>query len=187
MSVDVPPESLDDSALVARIAEGRLSGAVEELHRQHASSLLAFLSARGVRQRADLEDLHQEIWLRVLDRAPRQFHGGNFRAWVFTIARNLLTDSIRQRKAVPDANLHQRIDEREQPVIEGIIDQERCAALERCLSRLSPAARELVQRRLAGESYPELCRQMGIERSEAYKTWHTAFGQLSECVQRAET
>ena len=141
-------------------------------------------SSAGIRQRADLEDIHQDIWLRVLDRAPRLFHGGNFRAWLFTIARNRVADWFRERKPVADEERLEETEAREQPVIEILIDQERRAILERCLKLLTPSARELVQRRLAGEGYAELCQQMRIESGEAYKTWHTALGQLSKCVQR---
>src|SRR5262245_24161416 len=85
-------DSSDETWQVAR-------NACEELYVRHARRLLAFLSARV--HGSDLEDIHQGIWERVWERLPDGFHGGNFRAWLFQIARNYLIDHSRKRRPQP--------------------------------------------------------------------------------------
>src|SRR5689334_18006064 len=73
--------------------------ACEQLYARHARGLLAFLAARV--RREDVEDAHQRVWQRAWDAAPRQFQGGNFRAWLYCIARNDLIDASRKKRALP--------------------------------------------------------------------------------------
>jgi len=46
------------------------------------------------------EDLFQETWIRVLERGHQYDGKFKFEAWLFTIARNLVIDWQRQKKAV---------------------------------------------------------------------------------------
>ena len=65
------------------------------MSRRHAPRLLAFLAGRV--PRADLEDAHHEVWLRVWHHLPGHFDGSHFRGWLFRIARNHGTDPARRR------------------------------------------------------------------------------------------
>jgi len=157
--------------------------AFERLYRRHAPLLLAFLSARA--RPSDRDDLHQEVWRRAWDHLPQRFHGGNFGAWLYQIARNALIDYGRKRKAedladpelVPDGRVG-RSDDR-------LVEHERMEALRGCLEKLSAPAAAVVRARLAGEEYPELCQRLGMKSGQAYKLFHSAKDQLKTCVERA--
>ena len=93
MAANVPEIVESDEQLISVIvrrggsdAEMRAARfAFEMLYRRRAALLLAFLSSRVAS--GDRDDLHQEIWVRVWNRLPDQFQGGNFRAWLHQIAR----------------------------------------------------------------------------------------------------
>ena len=70
--------------------------------------------------RADAEDLFQEIWVRVIRHAAR-FNDVSFRAWLWKIARNLLIDFRRKRR--PDISLDAVEDEDETPLIDQLADR----------------------------------------------------------------
>jgi DNA-directed RNA polymerase specialized sigma24 family protein len=58
-------------------------------------------------------------------------------------------------------------------------------ALRRCLERLTQPQAAVVQSRLAGDDYPEVCRRLRLEPSQAHKLYHTAKELLNTCVERA--
>jgi RNA polymerase sigma factor (sigma-70 family) len=65
--------------------------ALELLYCRYAPRIFRYLVAR-VSDRTDAEDVHQEVWKKVWDKLPDFYHGGNFRAWIFAIARNTARD-----------------------------------------------------------------------------------------------
>ena len=72
--------------------------AFDELYARYRQSLYLFLLRRG-HDEAVAGDLFHDCWMKVLARKGG-FETGNFRAWVFTVARNLSTDAFRR------SNLH---------------------------------------------------------------------------------
>jgi RNA polymerase sigma-70 factor, ECF subfamily len=84
----VTEEALDESAL-------------RDLYAEHAGPLLAYL-IRLTGDRGRAEDLLQETMLRAWRRAAVFENGrGSARAWLCTVARNLMIDDIRARAARP--------------------------------------------------------------------------------------
>jgi len=157
--------------------------AFARLYDRHARSLIAFLAGRA--RRDDLDDLGQEIWRRVWQRLPDGFRGGNFRAWVFEIARNLLIDHHRKRWPDQIGNdesslLESRPDSPEA----GLVERERADGLRRCLEKLTSESAALVRARLGGEDYEGVCSRLGLGANRAYKLFHTAKGQLIDCLER---
>jgi RNA polymerase sigma-70 factor (ECF subfamily) len=179
-----------DEQLAERIVHQQDSGptrqaaheAFEELYRRHAGRLLAFLASRV--HRSDLDEVHQDVWMRVWERLPRSFHGGDFSAWLYQTTRHYVIDRSRKKKPVP---LHEDADfaaggESAEDVL---VAQERKEALARCLGQLERQAAELVRGRLAGESYEELCPRLGLKPQTAHKLFHKAKAMLKACVERA--
>jgi RNA polymerase sigma-70 factor, ECF subfamily len=191
MASTVSEPDQTDEQLAAVAAEQRDSDrgqragrdAFEQLYRRHAPLLLAFIAARA--RPADREDLHQEVWRRAWHHLPEQFHGGNFGAWLYQIARHALIDHGKKRKAeaLPDPEVVQ--DGRTGRGDDRLLDQERMEALRKCLEKLGATAAALVRARLAGNDYASVCRQLGIEPGQAYKLFHSAKDQLKTCVERA--
>lgn len=87
-----------DEALVARVAEGD-EAALRELLRRWQRPLASFLHRHtGGR---DVEDLYQDVWLRVVQAAPRFDAGRRFSTWLFQIAVNRCRDWHRRRPPEP--------------------------------------------------------------------------------------
>lgn len=175
-----PAETTDDE-LAARVRAKQAGSreAYEQLYRRHGPLLLAFLRARVG---AEADDLHQEVWVRVWER-PHLFHGGNFRAWVHTIARNSMTDRARKTKPTQLAESDD-VTVRHTPVLE-ILGREEKVQFQLCLQKLPGRHREVVDKVLAGVDYEELCQEMGLSKGTAYKLFCEAKQRLAECVQRA--
>jgi RNA polymerase sigma-70 factor (ECF subfamily) len=158
--------------------------ACEQLFQRHARLLLAFLAARL--KRHDLEDVHQAVWVRVWQKLPEQFHGGDFKAWLYQIARNYLRDLARKKKMDNLGEEQPEVpDQRHEAPDEVFAAQERMEALHRCLERLDAEAAALVRARLAGDSYEEICPRLGLKPERAHKLFHQAKAQLQACVERA--
>ena len=93
------PADADDATLLRAFRDGR-AGAMDSLVARHGASLMGYLAAMTDAEAA--RDLWQDAWLRVI-RNPSSFREGDFRAWLFTIARNLIIDRFRRRE--PEASL----------------------------------------------------------------------------------
>ena len=132
--------------------------AFETLYGRHKDAVYRyFLRATDP---ANAADGHQETWSRVVARRGRYRGEGNFRAYLFTIAHNVLMDQFRRRppEAVSDAQL----------VADG--SPERDAAnleaadrLNGLIAALPNAQREaLIMHREAGLTIREIARVTGI-------------------------
>src|SRR5262245_61819021 len=122
----------DESARARRLAED----AFRTLYDRHAKRLIAFLAARV--SMAALDDVHQDVWTKVWRAVATRFRGGNFRAWLHQIARNVVIDHLRKRHPEPLAEHGDVIDHRHG---EGArpVEGDRHAALARCLQKLEKA------------------------------------------------
>lgn len=172
----------DGSADQARQARD----ACGELFSRHSRQMLAFLATR-VRRGNDLEDVSQAVWQRVWQSLPAGFQGGNFRAWLFQIARNYLIDLARkpQTDAMPETFDAEDGNTPRPEVF--LLEAERMALLARCLERLESIAAAIVRARLAGEDYDNVCRSMNLPQDRAHRLFHTAKRQLQTCVGQDES
>ncbi len=89
---------LTDEALMVRVARGD-AGALETLCARWERPLHAFL-ARQTGGR-DVDDLHQDVWLRVVRAAPRFDPRRRFSTWLFRIAVNRCRDWRRRPPPEP--------------------------------------------------------------------------------------
>jgi RNA polymerase sigma-70 factor (ECF subfamily) len=86
--------------LVIDAADGNGAAFAKLIH-PYRNSLFAFL-IRSCGNQMQAEDLLQETLVRIWKSLPRYTHQGRFTAWIFTIARNAIRDSIRRQ---PPASL----------------------------------------------------------------------------------
>jgi RNA polymerase sigma-70 factor (ECF subfamily) len=170
-----PPEPTDEE-----LAALRDLGALYERYQRRLPVFLAGLGTAA----ADLEDVEQEVWVRVCDHLRARPFQGHFRGWLFQIARNLVTDRARRKRpeALPaDARLVSA-----GPAPEEALDrQEEERRLRHCLDRLPPQQAAVVRARLSGETYPDLSQRLGIDVDRAYRLFHDAGKSLAICVERA--
>ena len=85
----------EDEQLMADYADGDLT-AFKTLYERYETPVYRF-AYNGCRNEADARELFQDVWLRVV-KARSSFNPRHpFKAWLFTIARNRLTDGYRQQ------------------------------------------------------------------------------------------
>jgi len=86
---------VDEATLLKSVAEGNVA-AYRELIRRHASRLLR-LTARVLHDSSEAEDVTQETFLRVWQRASDYSPDGSAVGWLYRIAHNLSLDRLRRR------------------------------------------------------------------------------------------
>ncbi len=75
--------------------------ALDELYREHAGTVLGYLRAT-LRDRGMAEDVHQQVFLEVWQRAPDYDpERGGLVTWILTIARSRAIDELRRRVPEP--------------------------------------------------------------------------------------
>ncbi len=146
-----------------------------------------FIRTRVPAKEAD--DLHQEVWMKAWQRAST-FTGGKFRSWILTVANNRIVDFYRKRgrnkeTVVDDLELETTADI-ETP-LEEMIDQETRLIFAGCLEELDENSAIVVRRRIAGDSYREICQSIDVSENAAHKLLFNAKAQVRECVEAKTT
>lgn len=118
------------------------------------------------RDQSDIEDLLHDVYARVYDAARRQLPD-NPKAFVFTVARNLLSNRIRERAVIPIeavSDLDALNIAIESPGPErSTIARDELRHLSAAIEKLPPRGREVVlMRRVEGLSRAEIAARMGI-------------------------
>ena len=130
------------------------------------------------RNRSDIADLLQEIYLRVFDAAQRE-RPENTRAFVFATAQNLIIDRVRREKIVPIeavAEMDQLLVPADDPSPDhAVIARDELRRVQGALDHLPARCREaLVMKQVNGLSRREIAHRMGI--SEKTVKWYLADG-----------
>lgn len=130
---------------------------------------------RRLGNRAVAEDATSRTFERAMAALPRYRHG-SVRAWLFTIARNTITDLYRQaRPTEPIAGRWDIADGQRGPEAEAIASDE-AAWVYRTLNHLNPDQRAVIELRLAGLTNLEIAqvlgRSHGFVRTVTYRALH---------------
>jgi RNA polymerase sigma-70 factor (ECF subfamily) len=72
------------------------AGAFEALYARHKGPLYRYV-LRAVKERAQAEELYQEIWMRVIEARSRYAVQAKFTTWLYAIAHNRLADHWRKK------------------------------------------------------------------------------------------
>lgn len=140
-----------------RAAQQGDGDAFARLWRQFQPGLLRYLSVKAA---PVSDDLAAEVWARVLGALP-SFEGGeqNFKAWLFTTARNRLTDwyrSNQRRLETTDDAVFAGIAGRDQVEVE-VMERSATDAAIALIRRLPPAQAEAVTLRVVAGLDVERC------------------------------
>jgi len=153
---------------------------------RHAGKVRRFIEARLRHAVADVPDLVQEVFLRML----RLSHLDAIRtpeAYLFTVARAVLHQHRAQQSAIPEAVditdvLAELSDEGEFGADEQLHAQQRIADLEQALAQLPPKAYvTLILNRVVGMPLDQVGERLGISRPMAKKYLAKA---LAHCRQQ---
>lgn len=118
------------------------------------------------RDQSDIEDLLHDVYARVYDAARRQLPDQT-KAFVFTTARNLLSNRIRERAVIPIEAVSDldalNIAINSPGPERNVVARDELRHLSAAIDKLPPRGREVVMlRRVAGLSRGEIAARMGI-------------------------
>ncbi len=156
-----------DEVLMARYQQGDAL-ALEALVRRYASPLLGHL-VRMTRNREQAEDLVQETFLRVHQKAHTYRPDLRFRSWIYAIASHLAIDALRRSSREPGAvpleaeenPMSQRIPDPQPLPSEQAALSDRKESVRRAVESLPPRQRAtLLLAYFEGLSYPEVAAAM---------------------------
>ena len=159
---------------------------VADIEKQHGQRLRRFLALRLPHRAADVQDLVQEVFLRLL----RIEHHETIRsseAYLYTVAFHVLHQHFLRRSAIPEAvDITALINEMESAPqsdpAKQVETQQQLEELQGALEQLSPKAQAvLILHRRDGYSLEEIGARIGISRAMAAKYLSKA---LLHCRQR---
>ena len=185
---------VDDDRLVRLFVAGDPS-AMESLYSKYRSQVYSWLvHTVGLE---DAGDVHQEAWLRVV-RSVSSYRGGNFRAWLWRIVRNIAID--RARLARPQVSLDEPFGEAEDgqtaldmleseaaSVFERMEERERAEFLRKEIMTLPQPQREVVLLRIDAEmTFAEIAALTGAPLNTVLGRMRHAVGKLKTAMERRE-
>lgn len=162
-------EEIDDTALMAEVARGD-TVAFERLVERHQSLVIGTVG-RMLGSNSDVEDVAQQVFVRVWKSAPRYRPTAKFTTWLLTITRNLVFNEVRRRKRHPADTLD--VHEGEEALAltdparhvpdEELLQAELQSAIDRAIGRLPEKQRmAVVLRRYEGKSYEEIAEVLDL-------------------------
>src|SRR6478736_3271257 len=92
-------EDIDDTALMAEVARGD-TVAFERLIERHQALVIGTVG-RMLGNNSEVEDVAQQVFIRVWKGAARYRPTAKFTTWLLTITRNLVFNEARRRKRHP--------------------------------------------------------------------------------------
>lgn len=171
--------------MIARLAMGDRS-AFRSLYRRTSAKLFGVV-LRVLNDRAEAEEVLQEVYVKVWNNADRYRAGGlSPMTWLIAIARNAAIDRKRRAQATGggDVLIDTLADPAPGPESQAIAAGER-ARLQACLGELDGRHAEAVQRAyLDGETYADLSARFEVPLN-TMRTWlRRSLLKLRECLSR---
>jgi len=162
--------------------------AFEKLYARHKGPLYRFV-LRSVHERGKAEELHQDIWMRVIEARARYQPQARFTTWLYTIAHHRLVDHWR-RSGLRVVSLDDEEAGIEEPQGNPGYNPERQAESRQALARLHgaiaglpPAQREaFLLREEAGLSVEEIAAATGTHAEAAKSRLRYALAKLRKVL-----
>lgn len=181
----------DDETLMCRVRDDGDLDAFETLvHRYQVPARRIFISYFG--RSEDIEDLVQELFLKIFQNRNRYRSHDKFRAWFYRIALNLAHDEWRKRtrrkRRYFQFFLHMKR-EYENPdryaQDSGIIMGDTVDLLEKFIHSLPPRQKQiLILRYVEDMSLNEIAEMLGLKLGSVKSTLHHAQNKLKECMSK---
>lgn len=139
----VPPPGFSDEDLIEQIGEGD-RGAMHVLYARHHARIYRFI-LRLVSREAIAEELVSEVFLEAWRQADRFAGRSQVSTWLLAIARYKAISVLRARHEVDadDSVLNMIEDPQDDPETR-LAKNDRSTAVQRCLAKLVPAHREII-------------------------------------------
>ena len=158
-----PAKEIDDAELMLRTGNGD-TAAFEQLVERHKALIIGTV-ARMLGNNSDIEDVAQQVFIRVWKSATRYTPTAKFTTWLLTITRNLVFNEARRRKRHPGITLDTQEgneslslpDQARSVPDEALLERELENAIDRAILSLPERQRmALVLRRYQDKSYDEI-------------------------------
>ncbi len=130
----------------------------ELLHRY--SGQIAGICLGHFKNDADIEDLAQEVFLKIVEKLKSQSIQ-NFKAWLYSLVRNMIIDQHRKNKKVPD--ISEIFEETDENVEKKLMDESEKLRLSNTLKLLNEHERNCIDLiYLQEKSYHEVMQTTGL-------------------------
>ncbi len=172
--------------------------ALDAIVDQYAGRLFGFFH-RMLGARDGVEDLVQEVFVRVVRMIPQYDEKGRFESWLFRIAANLNRDRIRKLQRQPAVSLDETQDDQGTDAVEArsvsaheqtrgpqdaLAMTEELADLQDCLMKLSSEERTVVLLRHYGQlEYAEIAQMMETPIGTALARAHRGLKKLRQLME----
>ena len=175
-------QAVSDEQLIEWVARGDAS-CLGTLFERHNRGVYQFCR-QMIRSSTQAEDLVQEVFIKILNKAGSFRQEGSFKAWMFNIARNTTLDYLRQAKrrgslaSVEESTDPQMIDNRSAE--QAAAASQNMSFVVRALANLPVAVQEIIWLgRFEFDSYEELGQALGCKAATARVRMHRAMQQLN--------
>ncbi len=157
--------------------------AFAELYDAYADRVYRYVLYR-VRDHADAEDLTSEVFTRAFANIRRyRWQGKSFLAWLYTIARNAVTDRMRRARPMVDLDDAFGLADGRPTAQEHVEARERASALRRAMTRLTSDQQEVVLLRFMGDySSREVAHALGKNEGAVRALQFRALGRLRKLL-----
>jgi RNA polymerase sigma-70 factor (ECF subfamily) len=180
-------EAPDEELMLAY--QGGDAGAFETLYARHKGRLYRFM-LRSVRNAEQMEELYQDVWMRVIESRGRYAPSAKFTTWLYTIAHNRMMDhfrknSLREVNGIDDVQaaaeaVPVRAGEQPEAMHETREDLKRLAA---AIAALPSAQREaFLLHEESGMSVAEIAEATGVDAEAAKSRLRYAMQKLREAL-----
>ena len=133
-----PDEDAKDVALMERVGTGDVA-AFEELVERH-QRLVVGTVGRMLGNNSEVEDIAQQVFVRVWRSAKRYVPRAKFTTWLLKITRNLVFNELRRRSRHTRVSLQVESEDEERPIKDDRATAPDAALLEQELQRAIEAA-----------------------------------------------
>ena len=164
-----PAKEIDDAELMLRTGNGD-TAAFQHLVERHQALVIGTV-ARMLGNNSDIEDVAQQVFIRVWKSARRYTPTAKFTTWLLTITRNLVFNEARRRKRHPGTALdtHEGYeslalpDQARSAPDQALLERELENAIDRAILSLPERQRlALVLRRYQNKSYEEIAHVLNL-------------------------
>ena len=178
-----PLSALADDELMQRVSSKDDDRAYDELYHRHARRLMGFFYRQTDGDEALAADLTQDTFMRVWT-ARDKYSGASFRAWLLTIAYNLLKNHYRHsehQRRYEQFAMQTREEAADSNIVEILDGEAMDLALKALLEKMTPGNRLLFSLRFEEElTVPQIALVLAIPEGTVKSRLHTLIQSLKQ-------
>ncbi len=179
------PETATEIELLEKAQDGS-DKAMHQLIQSYEGPLFGFLLNR-LRNPSDAEDCAQDVFLKMIAALPKYENRGQFRAWLYTIARNESLNFLKKRGKREETISREPVSSDQTDLATGSItldQKERILAIRECVEDLPEKENDVLQLRLSDDiTFREISEVLGRPLNTVLGQMRKASARLELCLQ----